>query len=63
MSNTIVVRDWTGKIIGKIETDAQGNKTVRDFYEEYLEDMIQDVMLRETFMVGALLKEIHQLCC
>ena len=63
MSNTIVVRDWTGKIIGKIETDAQGNKTVRDFYEEYLEDMMQDVMLRETFMVGALLKEIHQLCC
>lgn len=36
MSNTIVVRDWTGKIIGKIETDAQGNKTVRDFYGRIL---------------------------
>ena len=27
------VRDWTGKIIGFIETDSiTGNKTVKDFY-------------------------------
>lgn len=36
MSNTIIVRDWTGKIIGKIETDTQGNKIVRDFYGRIL---------------------------
>lgn len=27
------VKDWTGKIIGFIETDSvTGNKTIRDFY-------------------------------
>ena len=26
------IRDWTGKIIGFIDTDNEGNKTVRDFY-------------------------------
>ena len=26
------IKDWTGKIIGTIETDKNGDKTVRDFY-------------------------------
>lgn len=26
------IRDWTGKIIGFIETDFKGNKIARDFY-------------------------------
>ena len=26
------IRDWTGEIIGFIDTDNEGNKTVRDFY-------------------------------
>ena len=31
------VRDWTGKIIGFIETDSiTGNKTVKDFYGRML---------------------------
>lgn len=32
MNNTQILRDFTGKIIGFIETDTKGNKTVRDFY-------------------------------
>ena len=32
MTNTQIIRDFSGKIIGYIETDSQGNKTVRDFY-------------------------------
>ena len=27
-----LIRDRTGKIIGRIDTDQYGNKTVRDFY-------------------------------
>ncbi len=29
---TTIVRDFYGKIIGKIETDERGNKTIRNFY-------------------------------
>ena len=37
MSNEVtVIRDWSGMIIGKIETDSKGNKTVRDFYGRIL---------------------------
>lgn len=32
MNNTQVIRDSAGKVLLKIETDAIGNKTVRDFY-------------------------------
>lgn len=28
------IREFSGKIIGYIETDAQGNKTVRNFYRQ-----------------------------
>ena len=28
------IRELSGKIIGYIETDAQGNKTVRNFYRQ-----------------------------
>ncbi len=31
-----VVRAFGGKIIGSIETDSRGNKTVRDFYGRIL---------------------------
>lgn len=26
------VKDWTGKLIGFIDTDNEGNKVIRDFY-------------------------------
>ena len=29
---TTLVRDFYGRIIGKIETDDRGNKTIRNFY-------------------------------
>lgn len=31
-NNTQIIRDFGGKILGKIETDRTGNKIVRDFY-------------------------------
>lgn len=31
-----VIKDWTGKIIGYIETDYKGNKIVRDFYRKVI---------------------------
>ena len=34
--NEQVIRDFYGRIIGKIETDASGNKTVKDFYGRIL---------------------------
>lgn len=39
------IRDFSGKIIGFIETDSRGNKTVRDFYMRVLGyyDKSQDV--------------------
>ena len=37
MNNNIqVIRDFSGKIMGKIETDSAGNKIVRDFYGHIL---------------------------
>lgn len=30
------IRDFNGRIIGRIETDDRGNKTVRDFYGKIL---------------------------
>lgn len=36
MADTQVIRDFSGRIVGYIETDAQGNKTVRDFYRVIL---------------------------
>lgn len=35
-SNTQIIRDFSGKILGKIETDHIGNKIVRDFYGHIL---------------------------
>ena len=35
-SNTQIIRDFSGKILGKIETDHVGNKIVRDFYGHIL---------------------------
>ena len=35
-NNTQIVRDFGGKILGKIETDHVGNKIVRDFYGRIL---------------------------
>ena len=39
------IRDFTGKIIGYIEIDNKGNKTIRNFYREILGyyDAQQDV--------------------
>ncbi len=31
-NKTQIIRDFGGKILGKIETDRLGNKIVRDFY-------------------------------
>lgn len=36
MADTQVIRDFSGRIVGYIETDAQGNKIVRDFYRVIL---------------------------
>lgn len=36
MSSIETIRDFTGKVIGKIETDSNGNKLVRDFYGKVL---------------------------
>lgn len=30
------IKDWKGKIIGYIEEDTLGNKTLRDFYRKIL---------------------------
>ncbi len=30
--DTTIIRDVYGRIIGKIETDSNGNKTIRNFY-------------------------------
>lgn len=35
-NNTQIIRDFGGKILGKIETDRVGNKIVRDFYGHIL---------------------------
>lgn len=44
-NNTQTIRDFSGKILGYIETDSSGNKTVRDFYRKILGyyDSKQDV--------------------
>lgn len=34
--NKQTIRDWRGTILGYIETDNKGNKTVRDFYNVIL---------------------------
>jgi len=31
-----IIRDFSGRIVGYIETDSQGNKIVRDFYKVIL---------------------------
>lgn len=37
MKDKIAIREWTGKIIGWLETDTiTGNKTIRDFYGKIL---------------------------
>ena len=36
MSQKIKLQDWTGKIIGSIEIDNRGKKTLRDFYSRIL---------------------------
>lgn len=36
MKTTKIIRDFKGKILGRIETDSQGNKIVRDFYGRIL---------------------------
>lgn len=45
MINTQTIKDWRGKIIGFIDIDENGNKTVRDFYRKILGyyDKKQDV--------------------
>ena len=32
MNKTQTLKDFSGRIIGFIETDQKGNKTIRDFY-------------------------------
>ncbi|WP_300924593.1 hypothetical protein [uncultured Clostridium sp.] len=33
MNKVQVIKNFFGKIIGYIETDSQGNKTIKDFYK------------------------------
>lgn len=30
------IKDWTGKILGFVETDSNGNKVLKDFYGRIL---------------------------
>ncbi len=32
MSKSVTVKDWTGKIIGTVVEEKNGNKTIKDFY-------------------------------
>lgn len=34
--NEETIKDWRGKVIGYIQTDSYGNKTVRNFYRQIL---------------------------
>lgn len=36
MKETQIIRDFSGKILGRIETDYNGDKIVRDFYGKIL---------------------------
>lgn len=36
MSNREIIKDFYGRILGSVTTDAQGNKVVRDFYGKIL---------------------------
>ncbi len=36
MSQRVKIQDWTGKIIGFVDIDFDGKKTVRDFYGKIL---------------------------
>ena len=36
MNNRLTIKDWTGKIIGYIETQSNGDKVVKDFYQRIL---------------------------
>lgn len=36
MNNVETIRDFNGRVIGKVETDKNGNRTVRDFYGRVL---------------------------
>lgn len=36
MKNTITIREVSGKILGYVDIDEKGNKTVRDFYGRIL---------------------------
>lgn len=49
MSNRQVIKAWNGKIIGSVETDAQGNKTVRDFYGKILGRYIKSLDVTRDF--------------
>ena len=44
------IKDWTGKIIGFIETDSvTGNKTVKDFYGRILGRYIKKINQTQDF--------------
>lgn len=45
MKTKVPIKDWTGYILGFVETDEQGNKVVYDFYNRILGryDKKQDV--------------------
>ena len=49
MSNRQIIKAWNGKIIGSVETDAQGNKVIRDFYGKILGRYIKSLDVTRDF--------------
>jgi hypothetical protein len=49
MGNRQTIKAWNGKIIGSIETDAYGNKTIRDFYGKILGRYIKSLDVTRDF--------------
>ena len=43
------IKDWQGKILGWIETDGSGNKTLRDFYGKILGKYIKSRDVTQDF--------------
>ena len=43
------IKDWQGRILGVVETDDKGNKTVRDFYNVILGFYKKDLNITTDF--------------
>ena len=64
------IRDFSGRILGYVETDSSGNKTVRDFYNRILgyydaklnvtRDFYNRVVARGDAAVGLIYQEVNK---